>query len=635
MLAFGFFAISPSLATESYPDWNRLEAQRAVYSQALKALRKGQSTRFRQLLPELEGYPLKPFLEYRYLVVRRDRSHDDKIAAFITKHKGSHLARRLRDAWWRALFKRRKYSLLINTYEKQDNVSLQCLYVRSHIRLKRDTEALQPLLHSIWLHGKSRPEICDPLLNWFRKNGLNEDLVWQRIQLSMESRNTRLARYLKRFLPPAKQPWTDLWIQVHRNPQRYLKDRRLKTRNHYSRTIIEYGIKRLSHKRPEIAYQWYEKFRKAKILDPQQVQNLRYHIAMSAASEGLPLAHSLMEGIPRYLRDDKFHHMRLRLALHDRDWPQILESAKTLPPAYPYNRMSLYWKARALEHLGHTAESTKLYKELATYRGYYGFLAAERVNQPHALNYAPAPLGAISAESSDAFTRAREFYRHKDIMNAREEWSDLMSLSGPQLLNHAAVSANQWKWHEAAIRGFGKSQYFDDLKRRFPRAHADLFEEQARRNKLDPALLFAIARRESALATDTRSRAGAIGLMQLMPATARQVAKSLKLKRPRTTSLKKPLLNITLGSHYIASMLKRYDSNPAMALAAYNAGPGAVDRWRPALETDADIWIDTIPFHETRRYVQTVLEYTVIYQWQANRTTSPIWPQIQPIHPPH
>ena len=626
-------AALPALAPAAKPADRELTAQRTVYIQAVKALRKGQSKRFQRLRRQLGDYPLASYLDYRYLVARRGGSHDREITKFIASHEGSHLSRRLSNAWLRSLFRRHHYTKLINAYQETGDVSLQCLYIRSHIRLKRYSKELEPLLHSIWLHGKSRPKICDPLLKWFRSNGLTHDLVWQRIQLSMERRNTRLARYLKRFLPKRERAWVDLWIQVHRNPRGYLRDRRLKSGSPHATRIVVHGIKRRARKDPEAAHIWFERFRTARVLKFNELQELRYHIALEAASDGLPLAHSLMEATPAYLRDDTFRHMRLRLALHERNWYKILEAAKTLPDAYPYKQMGPYWQARALKEMGRHAESAKLFKEVAQHRGYYGFLAAERLNQKHVLNDTPTAEDAIAEHELPALARAREFFHHGSIMNAREEWYDLMDQGSTEQLNYAAIAASEWGWHEGTIRAFGKNRNFDDLKRRFPRVHSSLYEQEARRNKVDSSVLLAISRRESAFAADTRSRAGAVGLMQLMPPTARQVARSLNIKRPRTQSLKRPSLNIRLGSRYIADMLKRYGGNPAMALAAYNAGPGAVDRWRPAVKTDADIWIDTIPYEETRKYVRIVLEYTVIYQWRAGRKTSPIWPQIQPIRP--
>ena len=168
-----------------------------------------------------------------------------------------------------------------------------------------------------------------------------------------------------------------------------MRDRRLKSASPHARRIVAHGITRRARKDPEAAYEWYEGFRKAKVLSLKQIQDLRYRIALEAASDGLPLAHSLMEATPNYLRDDTFRHMRLRLALHERDWQKILKAAQELPDAYPYNQMGSYWQARALKQLGRTAESVKLFEEVANHRSYYGFLAAERLNRPHSLNNAP------------------------------------------------------------------------------------------------------------------------------------------------------------------------------------------------------------------------------------------------------
>ncbi len=632
VLAFG--AATPVWGQSMPSSTSQLETQRSAYKQALKALRKNQIRRYKSLLPTLEGYPLKPHLEYRYLVARMRKSNDEAIQAYLVKYEDSHWSQRMRRAWLPALFKRRQYQRLIDAYRPQGDVSLDCLYVRAHIRLKRPTETLQRKLHSIWLHGKSRPKICDPLLKWFRTHGLNRELVWQRIQLSMERRNTRLARYLKRFLPKAERSWVDLWIRVHRNPSRYLKDPRLQTGKRHLQMIAVHGITRLANREPEAAQQWTNRLASADALDADWIQELHYRIATSAAYLKDPTAKALMESIPASRRDDNFQHLRLRLALHEQNWNDILQASQNLPGHYPYDRMRLYWEARALEQLGNRAASMQKYLKLAGLRGYYGFLAAERIGKPHSIRTQPPVLTAAQLMAADripAVARAREFYYHYDIRSARLEWDDLLAQETSEKITAAAVLAYRWGWHEGTIRGYGKSNFYDDLQARFPQLYSNIFSEYAQKHGFDPALSIAVTRRESAFVEDTRSSAGAIGLMQLMPSTARMVARELKLKRPRTKDLSNPQLNIRLGSRYLANMLRRYEGNLAMALAAYNAGPAAVDRWRPETDIDADLWIDSIPYQETRKYVRTVLEYMTVYRWLNRQTSKALWPQIHPV----
>ncbi len=615
----------------------QLNAQHDVYSAARKALRKRQVTRYRELLPKLGDYPLKPYLEYRYLIARMTRKNESAIANFIVTYRNTHLGLRLHRAWLPSLFRRKRYQTLIDSYFPRDDVSLQCLYVRAHIRIGKFDDSLRPLLNSIWLHGKSRPKICDPLLDWFRNNGLNEELVWQRTKLVLQVGNTRLARYLKRFLPADSRRWVDLWIQVHRNPNKYLRDKRLVSGHAYATDLIEHGIKLLARGHPLRAQARLERFIEAGVLHAKQIDTLRYHVAVSAASDGLTEAYTLLDAIPAAQRDAQWHEVRLRLTLRNSNWHRILRAATALPNTATMQQMGAYWRARALEQTGRLEESQKHYQDVAKQRSFYGFLAAERLQQPYAFNHHPYPVSEEKLRAvafSPTVARAREFLYHGDIHNAREEWDDLLHYADAITLSHAAVLAHDWGWAEGVIRAFGKARAFDDLTRRFPQRYADVFVDYAGRNEVDVALTFALARRESNFAADTRSSAGAVGVMQLMPGTARQVARQLGLKRPNTRSLRDPTLNIRLGTHYFRRMLEKFGGNPAMALAAYNAGPAAVQRWLPKERMEADIWIDTIPYHETRKYVRTVLEYAAVYRLLAEKPVQPLWPSINPIRHP-
>jgi soluble lytic murein transglycosylase len=126
------------------------------------------------------------------------------------------------------------------------------------------------------------------------------------------------------------------------------------------------------------------------------------------------------------------------------------------------------------------------------------------------------------------------------------------------------------------------------------------------------------------------SGAGAVGLMQVMPGTGRQVAKKLGLPW-RRAALRDPDYNARIASHYYRTLLDRFDQNRPMALAGYNAGPHRVERWRR--EMSADQWIESLPFKETRDYVQAVLAYTVIYDLQSGREPDILRPHEEVITP--
>ncbi|MDA0979172.1 MAG: lytic transglycosylase domain-containing protein, partial [Proteobacteria bacterium] len=180
--------------------------------------------------------------------------------------------------------------------------------------------------------------------------------------------------------------------------------------------------------------------------------------------------------------------------------------------------------------------------------------------------------------------------------------------------------ALRWGWYKAAIQSMidaanDDAEHWNQLDFRFPVAYRDNFLAHAQRANIPVPWSMAIARQESAFMPDARSGAGALGLMQLLPSTAQLVARGIGVSYSDNTRLWEPDLNIKLGSHYLGSMLRRFNNNRILASAAYNAGPGRVDRWLdPTIPFD--VWIEVIPFSETRGYVQNILMFSTIYSRQ-------------------
>ncbi|HEY9051548.1 MAG TPA: lytic transglycosylase domain-containing protein, partial [Gammaproteobacteria bacterium] len=169
---------------------------------------------------------------------------------------------------------------------------------------------------------------------------------------------------------------------------------------------------------------------------------------------------------------------------------------------------------------------------------------------------------------------------------------------------------------------------------RFPMPLKDKVEHYSQKQQLDPALTYAVIRRESAFMADARSSVGALGLMQIMPGTARRVARHMNLPYGGKYSLLSADTNLNLGTSYLSQMLKRLDSQPVLATAAYNAGPNRVMDWLPQnAPLEAIRWIETIPFTETREYVSNVLTYSVIYQHRMAQTYTRLTQNMPPVQP--
>ncbi|MBF0257001.1 MAG: lytic transglycosylase domain-containing protein, partial [Gammaproteobacteria bacterium] len=163
------------------------------------------------------------------------------------------------------------------------------------------------------------------------------------------------------------------------------------------------------------------------------------------------------------------------------------------------------------------------------------------------------------------------------------------------------------------------ADYWDDLEIRFPLHHRSLIEAEAEKNAIESAWIFAILRQESMFIPGARSPVGALGLMQIMPPTAKDLAKRLKIKNPSEDELLKPELNIRLGSYYLRLLKSQFNGWELLAIPSYNAGPHRTQRWLPDEELEVDLWIEDIPFDETRLYVQRVLSYRVLYQYRMGQ----------------
>jgi soluble lytic murein transglycosylase len=262
-------------------------------------------------------------------------------------------------------------------------------------------------------------------------------------------------------------------------------------------------------------------------------------------------------------------------------------------------------------------------------------LAADRIGDRYQLTHRPINISTaelVKLQHIPAIARAGELYQLKRIVEARREWHFAIQQMDKKQLLMAAQLANQWGWHDRSIITLALAQYWDDLELRFPLAHKKYIEEQANHEGINPAWAFAVIRQESAFTSDARSSAGALGLMQLMPRTARQVARSLSIKRPNHRDLLKSNINIKLGVRYLRKLKERFNGNSVLATAAYNAGGWRVKGWLPKDEAQsADLWIENVPFTETQGYLKRVLTYTIIYEQRLGLEGKPLLERMMPI----
>ncbi len=265
-----------------------------------------------------------------------------------------------------------------------------------------------------------------------------------------------------------------------------------------------------------------------------------------------------------------------------------------------------------------TQQADAIYQSLAANRDFYGFLASQRLQQPlnlkaHQSHVTDLELHKI--ETYPGIQRARELYLLGRPGEDRSEWYYATKpLTAPEK-SAAAKLAELWGWHNRAIITAARSDQRDNLALRFPTAYQKSVSRYSTKNGLHSDWVFSVIRQESAFMADARSSAGAMGMMQLMPGTARMVSRQAGLPYRSRRQLLDPDHNIRLGTFYLSNLLNRFDNNLILATAAYNAGPNRVERWRPEKRSlPGDIWVETIPIPETRHYVKNILTYQPIYR---------------------
>ena len=623
----------------SWADGAAPETQRQRFLAAEKALQRGQLKRYEELAAGLEEYPLYPYLRFQSLKRRLSRVSSQQARSFLDDYQGSPLADRFLRSWLDELQRRRDWEQYLVFYRPGSSEKRQCHHLQALLNSGRTEQAFEGVA-DIWLTGHSLPDACDPVLAAWRQAGrLTPERVWARIDLAMQEGSIRLARYLGRYLPAGEErDWLDRWLQLHRQPERLLAlgEETLPGEHPYREKILLHAVKRLARKDATRAADAWRRIEGRFPFTGDQRYQARRALAIAMIDADPPDLLQRLESLEAAPEDTRLLELRIRTGLKYQAWKQVLSWIDALPTKLAETERWRYWKARALEQLGVTETADRLYTELAGNRSFYGFLAADRRGRPYNLSHTPleVPAGQLSEiAAGDGFRRARELYLLGRQLDARREWRAATAGLDDTRLQAASKLAQSWGWHTQAIFTLARTGYWEDLELRFPVQHRQTISQAARRQQLDNAWVYAVIRQESAFASDARSPAGALGLMQLMPRTARTVAKRLKKRPPKRRDLLTPATNIELGTAYLGQVLALLGDNPVLATSAYNAGPHRVKQWLPEFSIPADLWIETIPFRETRRYTQRVLTYAVIYDQRLGRTPERIASRMPEILP--
>jgi soluble lytic murein transglycosylase len=590
------------------------------------AFRAGDAVRLARAAAGHEGHVLAPYLEYWQLALRLADAPAEEIAAFLARHAGSYLADRLRGEWLKELGRRGEWARFEQELGAlvQDDLEIRCYGWRA--RLARGDASAADEARQIWREPRELPEGCNALAEHLLRSGAADpELVWRRVRLLLQNNQLNAARRAFAWLPAGEAPDERLFSIAATAPQRLVANPPRDLTRRAAREMALFALIRLARHEPEAAAAALggEFGRRLPEADRRDAWGALAHLAARRLHPRALAWYRLADGAD--LSDDQLA-WKARAALRAADWQAVRDAVDAMSGETRREPVWSYWYGRALAALGIAEGARAYYLRHAGEPHFYGILAAEE------LGYIPAPPEPFHSATEEevaavarnpGLVRALALYRLGLRTEATREWVFTVRAMSDEELLAAAELARRNELFDRAINTAERTVHRHNFRLRYLAPFAETLRAHAREHGLDDAWLLGLVRQESRFIADARSAAGAQGLMQLMPATARWVARRIGLNGYEPRRASEPATNIALGTRYLKFVLDDL-GHPVLALAAYNAGPGRARRWRDARPLEGAIYAETIPFKETRDYVKKVMANTMYYAQLYGATVVPL-----------
>jgi soluble lytic murein transglycosylase len=629
-----------------------ISADDQAFLDARDAARLGNRERLAQLAPKLTAHPLVSYVEYWQLVPRLrqdDPAIQTDVSTFFARYGDTYIAARLRLDWALALAARGDFTAFDREAAKlvwgQDDGQLRCYIALSRYRTSADQQAELFAREARQLLANTRDsagEGCLALTEALLADGRIS--VWERVRALVEQNQLPTAKRIgARALDANGKPIDPKMLaQTIDRPSAWLTahERRL---TQVQRELATVAIVRLARDNPQDAAEYANSLHL--LLTPEQRGIVWGRVGHMAALRLMPEANDWYRrggdhvGMgPDAARVTEVLEWQVRAALRAGDWVAVKRAIDRMPATLRDDPAWVYWYGRALSHDGRPAEAQEHYTRIAAQFHFYGKLAAEELGQPIQLPpraVAPTPEEVEALRLNIGFLRAFKFYELGLRVEGHREWNwQLRGMTDRQLLA-AAEFARTRGFLDRMINTSDRTQREFDFTQRFPSPFRAAMTQYAAPLGLDENWIYGLIRQESRFIMDARSSVGASGLMQLMPATARYVARKMNVPNFTPARVNDLEVNLQLGTGYLKMVLDDLDGSMVLATAAYNAGPGRPRSWRASLAgpVEGAIFAETIPFNETRDYVKKVLSNSVYYAALSENKTQSLKARLGVIAP--
>ena len=586
-----------------------------VFLEARDAFQRGDIVKLNERAAKLdEDYALTPYVRYWQLRSRLADAQQSEIVAFLGRNDGSLVADRLRADWLRQLARNSDWTAFLREYPKLGTADTELACFASQARMARGDSGVLSQARPLWFTAQVLPESCLPIFKaMFDKQMLTAEDSWSRVRLALENGNLTGARMLLVYVPVSERPDVKILESIAKRPQRYLDKAPLLLKTRGQRELAVFALYKTAESWPEIAA---DHMRRIEGKLPDDEREYAWAQIASVATRNLHAGALAWFKNAGNGMNDRQLAWNVRSALRAGNWSEVLAAVNTMSAPERLRPQWRYWRARALIALGHPAEANLLLAPLSNEFNFYGQLAAEELgtsisSAPQTYHPSGDEVDAIAADRG--IKRALALYRAGLRYEGALEWQwSIKDYEDKQLLA-AAILAVRNDWYERAIDTAERTVILHDFGLRYPAPYRKLVQEYSQQLDLDEAWVYGLVRQESRFVHTARSSAGASGLMQLMPATARWVAKRLGMIGHHTALTETVDSNIGLGTYYLRQVLDSVDKHMVLASAGYNAGPRRAREWTGSRPLEGAIYIETIPFTETREYVKKVMNNTLFY----------------------
>jgi soluble lytic murein transglycosylase len=533
----------------------------------------------------------------------------------------------LRTEWLKVLGKRADWSEFdrLAAHFGGDDLEIRC-YAWLSRAARGDDAALSEAQAGMWLEPRELPPGCDKLADrlWEEKR-ISVGEVWQRVRVLFENGQITAAKEALGYLPKDEAPDERALAEAARHPKRLLDKLPKHMERRAAREVVVLAAIRQARNDPEAAAAALEGAL-AQRLSEADLTYLWGRVAYEGARQHVDDALKWYARAGEARMDDEQLAWKVRAALRRGHWQTVRDTIDRMSPEVRRYSAWTYWYGRALAAHGEETGSRAYYLRIAGQGDYYGLLADEELGYVGTLpenKYVPTEADVAKARRDPGLARALELIRIGMRTEGVKEWLfSIRRFDDVQLLA-AAELARREEVYDRTIHTADRTQRVHNYALRYPVPFHDVFTEYAKSHGLDEAWVLGLARQESRFIADARSAAGAAGLMQLMPRTARFVAAKIGLRKFRHHDVTKVETNVHLGSKYMKLVLDQL-GHPVLASTAYNAGPSRARRWRDAKPLEGAIYIETIPFSETRDYVRKVMANAVFYSAVLHKKPTPL-----------